>query len=78
MTKVSLAGIAIPRRPAIVDPLDPMRVHDPQHWRDRAEEARTKAEQMRSLHAAAMMIRLSEQYDLMAEQAERAASVKRQ
>jgi len=41
-----------------IAPPDPNRLDDPSHWRDRAEEARVKGEQMSDLSAIAAMARI--------------------
>jgi hypothetical protein len=53
-----------------IAPPDPSRLDDPSHWRDRAEEARVKAEQMADLSAIATMILVAKQYDILAQNAE--------
>jgi hypothetical protein len=47
----------------------------PKHWRDRAEEARVLAEDMRDTVSKEMMLRLAAEYDRLAKRAqERSAS----
>jgi hypothetical protein len=43
---------------------------DPEHWRERAEEARTIAEQMHTEDAKRQMLSIARGYDRMAEHAE--------
>ena len=45
-------------------------INDPKHWRQRAEEALTVADQMNDLQAKAMMIRISYDYERLAKRAE--------
>ena len=40
--------------------------NNPQHWRDRAEEARVLAEQMHDDLSRAMMLKIAEDYDKLA------------
>jgi hypothetical protein len=42
-----------------------------EHWRERAEEARAHAEQMKSPDAKQALYKIAEIYDQLAEQAER-------
>jgi len=44
---------------------------DPEHWRSRAEEARSVAEQPSNPEAKRTMLRIAAEYELLAEQAER-------
>jgi hypothetical protein len=46
---------------------------DHQYWRDRAEEARARAEQMRTAEAKRVLLRIGASYDRLAEHAERRA-----
>jgi hypothetical protein len=46
---------------------------DPQYWRDRAEEARARAEQMHTAEAKLVLLRIAASYDRLAEHAERLA-----
>jgi hypothetical protein len=42
----------------------------PEHWRERAEEARTKAEQMRDAVSQATLRGIADSYDMLAARAE--------
>jgi hypothetical protein len=46
---------------------------DPEHWRSRAEEARTVAEQLTDPIAKAMMLQIAEDYDRIADHAQQRA-----
>ena len=59
-----------PEPPKIAPP-SADRLNDPQHWRDRAEEARSIAEQMIDRGAIATMLKVAEQYEELAQRAER-------
>ena len=48
-------------------------IDDAQHWRDRAEEARTHAEQMNDADARMMMLGTAESYEKLARRAEERA-----
>ena len=50
-----------------------IRAADAQHWRDRAEEARTHAEQMNTADARMMMLGIAENYEKLARRAEQRA-----
>jgi hypothetical protein len=54
-----------------IAPPPPKRINDPEHWRSRAEEARTIAEQMGDREAIATMLHVAEQYEDLAHKAER-------
>jgi hypothetical protein len=45
-------------------------INNPQHWRDRAEEARVNAEQMRDPESKRMMLEIADGYMRLAERAE--------
>jgi len=46
---------------------------DPRHWRDRAEEARVQAADMRGEDARQQMLKIAEGYDKLAQRAEERA-----
>jgi hypothetical protein len=48
-------------------------LNDPKHWRTRAEEARSSAEQMTDLEAKQMMLAVAEDYERLAQRAEERA-----
>ena len=54
-----------------ITPPDPKRLDDPKHWRDKAEEARAKAEEMADAEARDTMERVAEEYEELAHRAER-------
>jgi hypothetical protein len=43
---------------------------DPKHWRDRAEEARTRADQLADSRSKSAMLRIADDYELLANRAE--------
>ena len=47
---------------------------DPEHWRDRAEEARTRADQLDDPQCKSGMLRIAHDYELLAERAGARAS----
>jgi hypothetical protein len=49
----------------------PFRDDDPQHWRDRAAHMRVLASQMNDLGAMALMFQLADDYDELADRAEK-------
>jgi hypothetical protein len=48
----------------------PLRFEDPTHWRERAEEARTLAQDMKQPEAKCQMLGIAESCDRLAERAE--------
>jgi hypothetical protein len=44
-------------------------IHDPKHWRDRTAEMRALAATMKEVEAQAIMVRLADDYDRLAEHA---------
>jgi hypothetical protein len=49
-------------------------VDDPAHWRDRAEEARSHAEQMGDETSRQTMLQIADDYERLAKHAERRAT----
>jgi uncharacterized protein YjiS (DUF1127 family) len=49
--------------------------NDPEHWRERAEEARHLAEQMSDPEAREVMLRIAADYEQLAENAQRRATL---
>jgi alkylation response protein AidB-like acyl-CoA dehydrogenase len=50
------------------------RIHDPQHWRDRAAQMRVLAEGMQDPQARRLMILVANDYDKLADRAARRAA----
>jgi hypothetical protein len=57
-------------REVAIAPPSSKRINDPRHWRDRAEEARIKAELMSDKQAVQTMLQVAEQYERLAQKAE--------
>jgi hypothetical protein len=53
-----------------IAPPSPNSLNDPQHWRDRAEQARAMAVQMTDIDAIAAMLGVAGDYELLAKRAE--------
>jgi hypothetical protein len=51
-------------------PTSPSIIHDPQHWRDRAVQARTMADLMNDPQSKEMMLGIAKDYERLAERAE--------
>jgi hypothetical protein len=47
----------------------PASINDPKHWSDRADEMRALSETMKSEEATAIMLRLADDYDKLADRA---------
>jgi len=45
-------------------------INDPEHWRQRSEEARTIAEQMKDMPSREAMLRIARDYERLAKRAE--------
>jgi hypothetical protein len=62
----SLGPLTIDWADVEIAPPSSKRIDDPKHWRDRADEARIKAELMLDEQAVETMLRVAEQYDRLA------------
>jgi len=51
-------------------------INDPKHWRDRAEEARTLADELTDPDAKRRMLRIGDDYEELAKRAERRLAAK--
>ena len=49
-------------------------LNDPRHWRERAEEARSRADQITEPQSKNAMLRIAHDYEVLAERAEARAS----
>jgi hypothetical protein len=49
-------------------------LNDPEHWRDRAQEAHTRADQLDDPQSKSAMLRIAQDYELLAKRAEARAS----
>ena len=52
-------------------------IHDPKHWMDRATEMRALSQSMADVEARAIMLRLADDYDKLADRAEARSEGKR-
>jgi hypothetical protein len=57
-----------------ITPADPSRLNDPEHWRDKAKEARLKVEEMTDPIARKTMQGVADNYENLAAQTAREAS----
>ena len=48
----------------------PNSINDPKHWHDRAAEMRALSDNIKDVRARAMMLKLAEDYDTLADRAE--------
>jgi predicted Rossmann-fold nucleotide-binding protein len=51
-------------------------INDPKHWRDRAEQARTLADELTDPDAKRRMLRIADDYEELAKRAERRLAAK--
>ena len=58
-----------------IDAPDPSKINDPQHWLDRAEQARTKAKLMGDPAAREAMLGVARDYERLAEWARERISI---
>jgi len=54
-----------------------MALHNAEYWRNRAEEARAVATQMKDAHTKAVMLQIAQDYEKLAERAEQRESEQR-
>jgi hypothetical protein len=52
-------------------------IHDPRHWMDRAAEMRALSQSMADVEARAIMLRLADDYDKLADRADARSGGKR-